>query len=116
MVNTLQAPPDTQPTYRHNDEDRERQKRIREAWKAYEGDFVKHFGKMPDEPDMNVISNRVVEFVNASNDFLFAKELQITVPEGAPAEAQKFLDDTWGRKETRIPFLLRLGLNGAMAG
>src|SRR2546429_1244304 len=115
-MNTLQAPPDTQPTYEHSDNDRERQKRIQEAWKAYEGDFVKHFEKMPDEPDMNVISNRVVEFVNASNDFLFAKELQITVAEGSPQEAQKFIDDTWGRKETRIPFLLRLGLNGAMAG
>src|SRR5260370_3335436 len=70
---------------------------------------------MPDEPDMNIISNRVVEFVNASNDFLFAKELQITCDEGSPANAQQFIDDTWGRKETRIPFLLRLGLNGAMA-
>src|SRR5258708_20152142 len=64
---------------------------------------------MTDEPDMNIISNRVVEFVNASNDFLFAKELQITCDEGSPANAQKFIDDTWGRKETRIPFLLRLG-------
>src|SRR5260370_35517393 len=70
---------------------------------------------MPDEPDMNIISNRVVEFVNASNDFLFAKDLQITCDEGSPANAQQFIDDTWGRKETRIPFLLRLGLYGAMS-
>ena len=115
-MNTLQAPPSTLPQYEINDEDRKRAKRIENAWKAYEGDFKKPFDKMPDEPDMNIISNRVVEFVNASNDFLFAKELQITVDEGSPAEAQKFLDDCWGRKETRIPFLLRLGLNGAMAG
>ncbi len=116
MVNTLQAPPSTQPAYEITDEDRKRAKRIESAWKAYEGDFKKPFDKMTDEPDMNIISNRVVEFVNASNDFLFAKELQITCDEGSPANAQKFLDDTWGRKETRIPFLLRLGLNGAMAG
>ena len=105
-----------QPTYEITEEDTARATRIQNAWKAYEDDFVKHFEKIPNEPDMNVISNRVVEIVNASNDFLFAKELQITVPEGAPKEAQKFLDDIWGRKETRIPFLLRLGLNGAMAG
>src|SRR5260370_33668559 len=70
---------------------------------------------MPDEPDMNIISNRVVEFVNASNDFLFAKELQITCDEGSPANDHQFINDTWGRKETRIPFLIRLGLNGVMA-
>src|SRR5260370_1305322 len=115
MVNTLQAPPSTQPAYEITDEDRKRAKRIESAWKAYEGDFKKPFDKMTDEPDMNIISNRVVEFVNASNDFLFAKELQITCDEGSPANAQKFLDDTWGRKETRIPFLLRLGLNGAIS-
>src|SRR5258708_327506 len=114
-LNTL-APVGVQPIYEITDEDRKRQKRVENAWKAYEGDFKKPFDKMPDEPDMNIISNRVVEFVNASNDFLFAKELQITCDEGSPANAQQFIDDTWGRKETRIPFLLRLGLNGAMAG
>lgn len=114
-MNTL-APVGTQPQYELTDDDRARAKRIKAAWDAYEDEFEKHFQKMPNEPDMNVISNRVIEIVNASNDFLFAKELQITVPKGAPAEAQTFLDDVWGRKETRIPFLLRLGLNGAMAG
>jgi hypothetical protein len=116
MNTTLQAPPQTQPQYQITAEDKKRQERIQAAWNAYEDEFDKHFEQMPNEPDMNVISNRVIEIVNASNDFLFAKELQITVPEGSPKEAQKFLDDTWGRKETRIPFLLRLGLNGAMAG
>jgi hypothetical protein len=115
-MNTLQAPPDTQPTYEITEEDTARATRIKEAWDAYEDEFEKHFEKLPKEPDMNVISNRVIEIVNASNDFLFAKELQITVPKGSPPEAQKFLNDIWGRKETRIPFLLRLGLNGAMAG
>src|SRR5579872_249373 len=116
-MNTLQAPPKTdQPQYKITDKDRSRAKRIDDAWNAYEGEFIKAFDKLPNEPDLNVISNRIVEFVNASNDFLFGKELQITVPKGAPAEAQTFLDDCWGRKETRIPFLLRLGLNGAMAG
>jgi hypothetical protein len=117
MNTTMQAPPKAdQPQYKITDKDRSRAKRIDAAWDAYEGEFIKAFKKLPNEPDLNVISNRIVEFVNASNDFLFAKELQITVPKGAPKEAQSFLDDIWGRKETRIPFLLRLGLNGAMAG
>jgi len=116
MSNTLQAPPETQPQYELTDDDRARAKRIQTAWDAYEGKFIKHFEKIQNEPDLNVISNRVVEVVNTSNEFLFGKELQITVAEGSPDEAQTFLDDCWGRKETRIPFLLRLGLNGAMAG
>lgn len=114
-MNTL-APVGTQPQYELTDDDRARAKRIQEAWKAYEGKFVKPFDKMPNEPDMNVISNRVVEIVNGSNDFLFGKEIQITPEQGSPQDAQKFLDTVWGRKEARIPFLLRLGLNGAMAG
>lgn len=105
-----------QPSYELTDDDRARANRIQEAWKAYEGKFPKPFDKMPNEPDMNVISNRVVEIVNGSNDFLFGKEIQINVDSGSPQDAQKFLDDTFGRKESRIPFLLRLGLNGAMAG
>src|SRR6266550_8197668 len=100
-MNTLQSPPETQPKYKITDDDRARATRIQDAWDAYEDNFVNHFKKMPDEPDMNVLSNRVIEIVNASNDFLFAKELQITVPEGSPKEAQAFLDDTFGRKETR---------------
>lgn len=116
MAVSMQAPPDTQPQYELTDDDRARAKRIQGAWKAYEGDMPKPFDKLPNEPDMNVLSNRIVEIVNASNEFLFGKELQITVAEGSPQEAQTFLDDVWGRKETRIPFLLRLGLNGAMAG
>lgn len=115
-MNTLQAPPNTQPQYEITDDDRARAKRIQEAWKAYEDEFEKPFDKMPDEPDMNVISNRVVEIVNGSNDFLFGKEIQITPEQNAPQDAQKFLDTVWGRKEARIPFLLRLGLNGANAG
>ncbi len=75
-MNTLQAPPSTQPIYELTDKDHERDKRIKAAWDAYEDEFEKHFEKMPNEPDLNVISNRVIEIVNASVDFLFAKELQ----------------------------------------
>lgn len=113
-MNTLQV--GIQPAYELTDDDRARAKRIEAAWNAYEGRFPKPFTPMQGKPDLNVLSNRVVEFVNASNEFLFGKELQVSVGENDPQEAQDFLDDTFGRKETRIPFLLRLGLNGAMAG
>jgi len=115
-MNILQTPPETQPQYELSNDDRARAKRIEAAWDVYEGKFIKPFDKLPNEPDYNIISNRIVELVNASNDFLFAKELQIIPDPSAPEEAQDFLDTVWGRKEARIPFLLRLGLNGAMAG
>src|SRR5260370_7374057 len=97
-LNTL-APVGVQPIYEITDEDRKRQKRVENAWKAYEGDFKKPFDKMPDEPDMNIISNRVVEFVNASNDFLFAKELQITSDEVSPPNPQQFITATRARNK-----------------
>ena len=115
-MNSTLAPVGNQPVYEIANEDRARHKRICNAWKAYEGDMPKPFDKMPNEPDMNVLSNRIVEIINTANEFLFGKELQISAEQSAPKEAQKILDDTWGRKEARIPFLLRLGLNGAMSG
>jgi hypothetical protein len=118
----MQQPPSStsqlpqQPQYEITDADRARQKKIAQAWKAYEGDLEKPLRQMPDQPDDNVMSNRCVQIVNAGVDFLFGQELEISAEEGAPQEAQELLDTTWGRKEARIPLLQKLAMNGALAG
>lgn len=112
---TQSAAPD-QPRYEITEEDKKRQKRIADAWKAYEGDFAAPLQPLPGDPDDNVISNRMQAVVDRGVDFLFGKELEISVEEGAPAEAQHILDQTWGRKETRVTLLAKLAMSGGMAG
>jgi hypothetical protein len=111
---TQNIPP--QPAYEMTDADRARQKRIADAWQAYRGELTPPLKKMDGQPDDNVLSNRMQAIVDRGVDFLFGKELEIAVEEGAPQEAQDFLDLTWGRKETRIPLLQKLAMNGALAG
>ena len=112
------APPPVstaQPTYDITDDDKTRQKEIAAAWKAYEGKLDPPLKKMEGEPDDNVLSNRMAEIVDRGVDFLFGKELEISVEEGGPEDAQTVIDKNWGRKETRIPLLQKLAMNGALA-
>lgn len=110
----MNVPP--QPTYEMTDADKERVKCIAKAWKAYNGDLEKPLEKMPGQPDDNVMTNRMAAIVDRGVDFLFGKELEISVEDSAPEEAQTCLDTIWGRKETRIPLFQKLAMNGAIAG
>ena len=105
-----------QPQYTLTNADKKRQKRIADAWKAYNGELDKPLQKMPGQPDDNVLSNRMQAVVDRGVDFLFGKELEMSVEDGAPPDAQLFLNGIWGKKEKRVPLLQRLAMNGAMAG
>ena len=105
-----------QPQYEITDNDRNRIKKIEAAWKAYEGCLDKPLTPVQGQPDDNVLSNRMMQVVDRGVDFLFGLELEISIEEGAPAEAQDFLNQTWGRKEKRIPLLQKLAMHGAIAG
>ncbi len=104
------------PTYEISDEDRKRQERIADAWKAYDGELPPPLKKMPDGTDPNVLTNLCQPVVDAGMEFLFGQELEISAGENDPQEAQDFLDDVWGRKERRIPLLQDLAMNGGIAG
>ena len=105
-----------QPVYEITEEDKKRQQRIAEAWKAYDGGMAKPLDKMPGEADDNVIYNGIAPVVNTIDDFLFGKELEISVEKKAADDVQIFLDKTWGIKEKRLPLLQDLGMNGSVAG
>lgn len=111
---TPDMPP--QPQYTVTDEDKARQKRIADAWKAYNGEFDKPLTPMEDQPDDNVLENQCAGIVDGGVAFLFGQELEISVEEDAPEEAQTFLNSVWGRKERRMPLLQDAAYNGAMAG
>src|SRR6266487_132153 len=105
-----------QPVYEISEEDKKRIQRISDAWKAYNGELEPPLKKMPDGTDPNVLTNRCQPIVDAGVNFLFGQELEISIEENGPAEAQDFLDEVWGRKETRIPLLQDLAYNGALGG
>lgn len=105
-----------QPQYQITDADRKRIQKIQNAWKAYNDELQKPLVPMPGEADDNVMSNRIQPVVDAGVDFLFGKEIDISYEDGTPQEDQDFLNDTWGRKEQRIPLLQEWEMNGAMAG
>jgi hypothetical protein len=118
MTQTMmqQAPVETvQPQYLITDADRDRIKKINEAWKAYDGELPKPL-KIDNDLDNNVMSNRCEPIVNTGVSFLFGKEVEISCEEGAPQEAQDFLNDAWGIKEQRIPLLQELAMSGGIAG
>jgi len=105
-----------QPRYVQTADDRRRKQQIADAWQAYNGELDKPLKTMPGEPDDNVMSNRCAPVVDTGVDFLFGKEIEISIGKSDPPAAQTALDDTWGRKETRIPLLQDLAMNGALAG
>jgi hypothetical protein len=105
-----------QPAYEITAADRKRQENIVKAWLAYDDIFDLPLKKMPGQADDNVITNRIQAIVERICDFLFGQELEITVEEGAPPEAQELIDRTWGRKEARIPLLQKWEMSGSMSG
>ncbi len=113
---TPDAPVQALPQYQITQADKQRQKRIARAWAAYEGNLVPPLQKTKEGIDPNVMSNRCAPIADEGRDFLFGKELEISVEEAAPQGAQDFLNAVWGRKEARIPLLQKLDMNGAMAG
>ena len=106
----------SQPQYIISDDDKKRVERIRRAWKAYDGELEPPLRPMPNEADDNVMSNACAPIVDTGCDFLFGKELEISIDENSPKAAQDLLNTIWGEKETRIPLLQDLAMNGAMAG
>jgi hypothetical protein len=119
MVQTLpkiSVPVQAQPVYEITETDKRRQKAIEHAWKAYNGELTPPLQRMEGQPDDNVMTNRCQAIVDRGVDFLFGQEIAISAEEQAPKEAQKVLNSAWGRKESRLPLLQKLSMNGGITG
>ena len=86
-----------QPVYEITAQDKKRQKKIAEAWKAYNDELDKPLVPMDNEPDDNVMSNRCQPIVDAGIDFLFGLEMEISLGKGAPKADQEYLNKVWGK-------------------
>jgi hypothetical protein len=93
---------------------RARQERIKRAWAAYRGEFKPPFveddGKTATAD--SVIVNRCGPAVKVSVDFLFGKDVTMTVTD---QEAQDYLDAFW-KANRQKKLLKRWATNGSIAG
>src|SRR5258708_12403181 len=78
MTQTMTPPPPqqtqaAQPVYEITAQDKKRQERIAEPWKAYNDDLEKPLQRMPAEPDDNVMTNRSHPPADSSLESLLGK-------------------------------------------
>ena len=89
-------------------DDLERKREMDDAWKAYRGKFQPPLKVAPNQPDLNVISNRCSPIVNKGVSFLFGQELKIEAPD------QDFIDELWGDADDMMTLLSEMALNGGV--
>lgn len=105
------------------------QQEMAEAWKAYIGQLPPALKNEPNQPDINVSSNRLAPIVDTGLYYLFGLPLKIEVePSGtdpdtgkpAPAaqdeDAQDYLDKCMGDEDDWMTMLSKLAMNGAIFG
>ena len=63
--------------------DHERKQRMKDAWKAYRGEFQPSLKVAEDQTDDNVISNRCAPIVDKGVSFLFGQEIKIEATDEA---------------------------------
>ena len=97
-------------------EDRERARRIRDAWDAYYGNAPEPLRKRKGERvNDNVRLNYARLIVDAGVAHLFGDELMVKAPEDAPATMQAVIDEILRRNGGDLLWQ-RLGLSGAIGG
>ena len=111
-------------------EDKARQKQIKDAWRGYRGEFDPILDKEEGTPDFNLYDNRMAPIVDKGVSWLFGEKLTITVQlsEGeedtnaaagdvqGTNDAQDWLNDALGDMDDFLTTLAEGALNGGVAG
>jgi hypothetical protein len=84
-------------------------------WAAYKGAFSGPLSKLPDSPDLNIITNEVAPRVHGAVDFLFGPALKIESAND-DQNVQALIDKVFGNEDQRMTMLSRLKINGAVYG
>lgn len=97
--------------------EKERQKRIREAWARYEGDWPKDLRATRSDPEAadNVVVNLAQLIVDKGVSALFGFSLDLEVDGEADSPAEEWLGECFGRNGG-LAGMMRLATNGAVAG
>ena len=99
--------------------DQERKRAIRDAWKAYRGEFQRPLKVAANQADDNVISNRCAPIVDKGVSFLFGQVLKIEATDETAqpkTEEQDFINGLWGHDDDRMTRLSQMAINGGVCG
>lgn len=98
-----------------DNDDRERTKRIREAWEAYYGQSPEPLRRRPGEVNDNVRLNYARLIVDAGVAHLFGDEVMLKAQADAPDTVQAAIDDLLRRNGDGLLWQ-RFGMSGAIGG
>src|SRR5215472_15190048 len=93
--------------------DQERKRQMKEAWKAYRGEFQPPLKVAQGQSDDNVITNSCGPIVDKGTSWLFGQPVKI---EAKDAKCQDFLDGFWGDDDDKMSLLSDVALNGGVCG
>lgn len=100
--------------------DLDRKRLMREAWKAYRGEFAKPLKVEEGKPDDNVLANFCVSIVDKGASWLFGQPVKIEATDEASTEGdspiQDFLDGMWGDDDDKMSLLSDVATNGGVCG
>lgn len=99
--------------------DLDRKRQMRDAWKAYRGEFAKPLKVDRDQPDDNVLVNFCGPIVDKGASWLFGKPVKIEATDEAGGEdtpLQDFLNGFWGDDDDKMSLLSDAADNGGVCG
>lgn len=99
--------------------DMERKRQMKEAWKAYRGEFQKPLKVEKNQPDDNVLVNFCGPIVDKGASWLFGKSVKIEESEEAgtsDSARQDFIDGLWGDDDDKMSLLSDVAANGGVCG
>lgn len=99
--------------------DQDRKRAMRDAWKAYRGEFQKPLKVERDQPDDNVLVNFCVSIVDKGASWLFGQPVKIEATDEASTSntaIQDFLDGFWGDDDDKMTLLSDAATNGGTCG
>lgn len=102
--------------------DQDRKRQMREAWKAFHGEYSNPLKVDPNQPDDNVLPNPAETIVTKGVSYLCNKPVKIEAVDEKKKAAnqdtpiQDFLDGLWGDDDDKMTFLTKVSMNGAVCG
>lgn len=99
--------------------DMDRKRHIKDAWKAYRGDFQKPLKVERDQPDDNVIVNFSGPIVDKGASWLFGQPVKIEVVDDSGKDEtplQDFVNGFWGDDDDKMALLSDDAQNGGVCG
>jgi hypothetical protein len=99
--------------------DRDRKRRIHEAWSAYRGEFQRPLKVERDQPDDNVLVNFCGPIVDKGASWLFGQPVKIEATDEAGSAETPYLDfltGLWGDDDDKMSLLSDAAQNGGVCG